>query len=157
LDGQIEVFMTLALRSVVGSPGDHHVMHGEWQVGQIEKRPALIGTEPRWIWSLNGVPWGTPKEMHLAGVARSLDEATAEVKKSFEQWLAWAQLSGAGITSYSRPAPSKSEGVSNVKSLDAPVPTSVSTVAPDRGPRGAADSDLADVKIMNILVTSDPR
>jgi hypothetical protein len=31
--------------------------------------------------------------MHLAGVARSLDEATAELKKSFEQWLEWAQLS----------------------------------------------------------------
>jgi hypothetical protein len=50
---QREVFMGLALRSVIGSPGDHHVMHGEWQVGQIEKRPPLIGTEPRWIWSLN--------------------------------------------------------------------------------------------------------
>jgi hypothetical protein len=106
--------MALTLRSVVGSPGDHHVMHGEWQLGQIEKRPPLIGLEPRWIWSLNGVPWGTPKEMRLTGVARSLDEATAEVKKSFEQWLAWAQLSDAGITGYSRPAPSKSEGVSNV-------------------------------------------
>jgi hypothetical protein len=96
--------MGLALRSFVGSPGDHHVMHGEWRVGQIEKRPPLIGTEPRWIWSLNGVPWGTPKEIHLAGVTRSLDEATAELKKSFEQWLAWAQLSYAGATEAVQPA-----------------------------------------------------
>jgi hypothetical protein len=33
--------------------------------------------------------------MHLAGVAKSPDEAAAELKKSFEQWLAWAQLSEA--------------------------------------------------------------
>lgn len=95
--------MALALRSVVGSLGDHHVTHGDWQVGQIEKRPALIGTEPRWIWSLNGVPWGTPKEMHLAGVTRSLDEATAELKKSFEQWLTWAQLADASVSVSSPP------------------------------------------------------
>lgn len=154
---QREVFMALALRSIVGSPGDHHVMHGEWQVGQVEKRPPLIGTEPRWIWSLNGVPWGTPKEMPLVGVARSLEAATAELKTSFEQWLAWAQLSYAGATGYGRPAPSKSEGVSSVKPLDAPVPTSVSTAAPDRGPQRATDPELADVKIMNILISSDPR
>ena len=85
--------MGLTLRPNADSPEDQHVMHGEWQVGQIEKRPPLIGLAPRWTWSLNGVPWGTPEGMHLAGVARSLDEATAELKKSFEQWLEWAQLS----------------------------------------------------------------
>ena len=87
--------MTLTLRPIINSPGDHHVMQGEWQVGQIEKRPPLIGREPRWTWSLNSVPWGTPEGMRLVGVARSLDEATAELKKSFEQWLAWAQLADA--------------------------------------------------------------
>ena len=149
--------MALALRSVVGSPDDQHVMHGEWQIGQIEKRPALIGTESRWIWSLNGVPWGTPKDMRLAGVARSLDEATAEVKKGFEQWLAWAQLSYAGAADYARPAPSKFEGVSSVRPLDAPVSTSVSPVAPGSDPQTATDSELADVKTMNILLSSDPK
>jgi hypothetical protein len=149
--------MALALRSVVGSPGNHHVMHGEWQLGQIEKRPALIGTEPRWIWSLNGVPWGTPKEMRLAGVARSLDEATAELKKSFEQWLAWAQLSDPGVGGYSHPAPSKSEGASNIKPLEAAETPTVSNVAPGSGPTIVTDSEVADLKIMNILVTSDPR
>jgi hypothetical protein len=151
------MFMALALRSVVGSPGGQHVMHGEWQVGQIEKRPALIGTESRWIWSLNGVPWGTPKEMRLAGVARSLDEATAQLKNSFEQWLAWAQLTDASITGYSRPAPPKSQGESNIKPSDAAEPPTVSTVAPGSGPQTATDSELADVKIMNILLSSDPR
>ena len=147
--------MGLALRS--SSVTRHHVMHGDWQGEQIEKRPALIGTEPRWIWSLNGVPWGTPKEMRLAGVARSLGEATAELKMSFEEWLAWAQLSYAGATGYGRPTPSKSEGTSNVKPSDAPVPPSVSTVAPGNDSQSATDSELADVKIMNILVSSDPR
>jgi hypothetical protein len=34
--------------------------------------------------------------MRLVGVAKSLDEATAEAQKSFDQWLTWAQLSDAG-------------------------------------------------------------
>jgi hypothetical protein len=84
--------MALRLRPNADSPEEHHVMHGEWRVGQVEKRPPLIGLEPRWTWSLNGVPWGTPEEMRLVGVAKSLDEATAELQKSFDQWLRWAQL-----------------------------------------------------------------
>jgi hypothetical protein len=53
--------MALTLRPIADSPEDQHVMHGEWRVGQIEKRPPLIGLAPRWTWSLNGVPWGTPE------------------------------------------------------------------------------------------------
>jgi hypothetical protein len=91
-----ERIMALTLRPIAGSPGDQHVMHGEWRVGQIEKQVPRIGLAPRWTWSLTGVPSGKPQGMSLAGVTGSLDEATAEVKKTFEQWLAWAQLSDAG-------------------------------------------------------------
>lgn len=84
--------MALMLRPDTDSPGDHKVMHGEWQVGQIDKRPSYTGSEPRWLWALNGVPGG-PQGMRLAGVMPTLDEAEAELKKSWDQWLEWAGLS----------------------------------------------------------------
>jgi hypothetical protein len=74
------------------SPNDHQVMHGEWKVGQIN--PALSGGA-RWLWALSGVPGGTPTEIRLAGVAATLDEAEAALTQSWEQWLAWADLSDA--------------------------------------------------------------
>jgi hypothetical protein len=85
--------MALVLRPDASSPGDHQVMHGEWQVGRIDKRPPFTGTEPRWIWALNGVPSAGPKGMRLAGVTGTIDEAEAELKKSWDQWLEWAGLS----------------------------------------------------------------
>jgi len=85
--------MALVLRPDAKLPGDHQVMHGEWQVGQIAKRPPLTGTEPRWLWALNGVPAAGPEGIRLAGVAGTLDEAEAELKMSWEQWLAWTSLS----------------------------------------------------------------
>ncbi len=85
--------MALVLRPTADAPGDHQVMHGEWQVGQINKRSAVIGTEARWLWALNGVPGAGPKGMRLAGVMGTIDEAAAELKKSWEQWLEWASLS----------------------------------------------------------------
>jgi hypothetical protein len=69
-------------------------MHGAWQIGQIEKRSALAGTNDRWIWALDGV-YGGPKVICLAGAADTIGEAEAELKKSWEEWLAWAQLSDA--------------------------------------------------------------
>jgi hypothetical protein len=56
--------------------------------------PSLTGGEARWIWALNGVPAG-PQGIRLAGVTGTLDEAEAELKKSWEQWLLWASLSDA--------------------------------------------------------------
>jgi hypothetical protein len=72
------------------SPNDHRVMHGEWQIGQIN--PALSGGT-RWIWALNGVPGGIPTGIRLAGVVATLDEAEVALTESWEQWLAWADLS----------------------------------------------------------------
>jgi hypothetical protein len=66
-------------------------MHGEWQVGQIDKRPSFINKDSRWIWALNGVPSG-PKGLRLAGVAESMEAAETELKKSWEEWLNWAGL-----------------------------------------------------------------
>ena len=84
--------MTLVLSVDAVSPDSQKVMHGEWQVGQIDKRPSFTGTEPRWLWALNGVPGG-PKGIRLAGVTTTLDDAEAELRKSWEEWLAWASLS----------------------------------------------------------------
>ena len=72
--------MALVLRPDADSPGGQKVMHGDWQVGQIDRRPVFTGTEPRWLWALKGV-------------AGTLDKAEAEVRKRWEQWLAWAGLS----------------------------------------------------------------
>jgi hypothetical protein len=69
-------------------------MHGEWQVGLLEKRPSsLRRNEATWFWTLNGVPSPVPTGLCLAGFAGTVDEAKAELKKSWEQWLAWANLS----------------------------------------------------------------
>jgi hypothetical protein len=84
--------MALVLRPDADSPGGHKVMHGDWQVGQIDKRPAFTGTQPRWLWALNGVPGGL-EGIRLAGMTATLDEGEAELRKSWEQWLAWAGLS----------------------------------------------------------------
>jgi hypothetical protein len=84
--------MALVLRPIADSLG-HQVMHGEWQVGQIEKRSSLYGPEDRWIWALNGVPGTSPKGIRLAGVTGTLSEAEVELKKSWDQWLGWADLS----------------------------------------------------------------
>ena len=84
--------MVLVLRPIPDSQS-RQVLHGEWQVGQIEKRSSLYGPEDRWIWALNGVPGASPKEIRLAGVTGTLDEAEVELKKSWEQWLMWANLS----------------------------------------------------------------
>jgi hypothetical protein len=85
--------MSMVLRPNVLSLGNHEAMHGEWRIGQIEKRSSLYGPEDRWILALNGVPGSSPKGIRLAGVEETLDEAQAELKKSWEQWLAWAGLS----------------------------------------------------------------
>jgi hypothetical protein len=84
--------MVLVLRPIPDSQS-RQVLHGEWQVGQIEKRSSLYGPEDRWIWALNAVPGASPKEIRLAGVTGTLDEAEVELKKSWEQWLMWANLS----------------------------------------------------------------
>jgi hypothetical protein len=87
--------MALALRPNPLSPNDHHVMHGEWQVGQIDTRPSPIFGGTKCVWALNGVPAATPKEIRLAGVTATLEEAEAALRESWGQWLAWAGLSDA--------------------------------------------------------------
>jgi hypothetical protein len=87
-----EPTMALMLRPNADSPDDQLVMHGEWEVGRIDKRPSLTGPGFRWFWALNRVPDG-PNEIRLAGVTATLDEAEAALKLSWEHWLAWANLS----------------------------------------------------------------
>jgi hypothetical protein len=85
--------MPLVIRPNPLSPNDHHVMHGEWQVGEIDTRPSPITGGSRCIWALNGVPAATPSRIRLAGATTTLDEAEAALRASWEQWLAWAGLS----------------------------------------------------------------
>jgi hypothetical protein len=85
--------MALFFRTVANARGDQKVTHGEWEVGLIDKR-SFAGTA-RYIWHLNGVPAG-PEGIRLTGMAGTVDEAEAELKKCWQQWLAWASLSDAG-------------------------------------------------------------
>jgi hypothetical protein len=84
--------MALMLQPDASSSGDQLAIHGEWQVGRIDKRPSFTGPEARYIWALNGVPGG-PDGIRLSGVAATVDEAEAGLKTSWEEWLAWAHLS----------------------------------------------------------------
>jgi hypothetical protein len=81
--------MTLVLRPVANAPGDQTVTHGDWEIGLIDRR-SLAGAE-RYIWHLNRVPGG-PDGMRLTGVTQTFDEAEAELRKCWKQWLAWADL-----------------------------------------------------------------
>ena len=85
--------MPLLMRQNPLSPNDRQAMHGEWQVGQIDTRPSPLTGGAGWIWALSGVPAATPKGIRLVGVTTSLDEAEAALQESWEQWLAWADLS----------------------------------------------------------------
>ena len=76
--------MTLWLRPDDASPNDQRVMHGEWQVGLLEKRSSsLRRNETTWFWALNGVPSPVPTGLCLAGFAGTVDEARAELKKNW--------------------------------------------------------------------------
>ena len=45
----------------------------------------------RWFWSLYGM-FGVPAELRSDGQAATLDEAKAQFKSAWRQWLAWAKL-----------------------------------------------------------------
>jgi hypothetical protein len=81
--------MALAFLPVANAPGDQRVMHGEWEVGLIDRRSP--GGTDRYIWHLNRVPGG-PDGIRLTGVADTFDKAEAELRKCWKQWLAWADL-----------------------------------------------------------------
>ena len=89
--------MPLVIRPNPLSPNDRQVMHGEWQVGEIDTRPSPITGGTRCIWALNGVPAATPSTIRLAGATATLDEAEAALRASWEQWLAWAGLSTSDV------------------------------------------------------------
>jgi hypothetical protein len=87
--------MALVLRpNADGSPDDHHVMHGGWQVGRIYKRRDALRTETQWLWSISGVSRGIA-ELRFTGMSGTLDEALAALKESWDKWLANAQLTAA--------------------------------------------------------------
>src|SRR5258708_19594668 len=97
--------MPLLIRPKLLSPNDRHVLHGEWQVGEIDTRPSLTTGGEKWIWALNGVPAATPTGIGIAGITATLDEAEAALKESWEQWLAWVRLSDLNQPSPTVPPP----------------------------------------------------
>jgi hypothetical protein len=76
-----------------GSPDDHHVMHGGWQVGRIYKRQNAL-PETQWLWSISGVSRG-PAGVRFTGMCGTVDESLAAMKESWDKWLACAQLTAA--------------------------------------------------------------
>ena len=85
--------MPLVIRPNPLSPNDLYVIHGDWQVGEIDARSSPLTGDAGWIWALNGAPAATPHRIRLAGGTATLDEAEAALRESWEQWLAWAGLS----------------------------------------------------------------
>jgi hypothetical protein len=77
-----------------GSPNDHHVMQGGWQVGRIYKRQDALRPETQWLWSISGISRG-PDGLRLTGMSGTLDEALAALKDSWDKVMVWAQLTAA--------------------------------------------------------------
>jgi hypothetical protein len=84
--------MALKMRATgLSSPVDEHltdftVLAGKWVIGRIYE---VRGSPPglRWFWSLhlNG-------PMKRSDRVASLDEAKAQLKKSWEEWKTWAEM-----------------------------------------------------------------
>lgn len=87
--------MSLVLKPRADTTDDYHLMHGEMQIGQIYKREAAIRPEAQWLWALNGVP-SVSDGPRLTGLAATLDQAMADLTKSWSQWLASVELTEAG-------------------------------------------------------------
>jgi hypothetical protein len=97
--------MALALQpNPDGSPDDHHVMQGGWQVGRIYKRQNALRPETQWLWSISGVSRG-PAEVRFTGMSGTRDEALAAMKESWDKWLACAQLTTAAMDAGTDRAP----------------------------------------------------
>jgi hypothetical protein len=74
-----------------GSPDDHQVMQGEWQIGRIYKWRGALQSET-WLWFISAISPG-PAGQRLSGRGGTLDEALTAMNESWEKVLAWAQLS----------------------------------------------------------------
>jgi hypothetical protein len=83
--------MSLVLQPKLdGSPDEHRVIHGAFQVGSMKKM--TFRTDEKWFWSLSSVLFG-PTEVRISGVAATLEEAKIAIKENWELWLKWAELS----------------------------------------------------------------
>ncbi len=74
-----------------GSPEDHHVMQGGWQIGRIYKRAGALRPESQWLWFISGVSRrdaGIP----ITGTSATREDALAAIQESWNKLLAWAQL-----------------------------------------------------------------
>src|SRR5262245_6760832 len=86
--------MPLALMRHFESPPDatdYYLMSGDLRVGRIYERGTQGRPELQFLWALNGV-FGGPRDMRVAGVAATFDQAQAALQENWEKWLAWAKL-----------------------------------------------------------------
>jgi hypothetical protein len=74
-----------------GSPDDHSVMQGGWQIGRVYKRANALRPQSQWLWFITGMSrrdTGIP----ITGTSASQDEALAATQESWNKMLKWAQL-----------------------------------------------------------------
>jgi hypothetical protein len=74
-----------------GSPDDHHVMQGGWQIGRVYKRANAFRPQSQWLWFINGMSRRDPG-IPTTGTSASQDEALAATQENWNKLLAWAQL-----------------------------------------------------------------
>jgi hypothetical protein len=77
-----------------GSPDDHHVLQGGWQIGRIYKRREALSPETQWLWIVTSISRG-PSGLRLTGMNGTLDEALAAMNETWGKWLVWAELAQA--------------------------------------------------------------
>jgi hypothetical protein len=82
------------LQNPEAKTADYSVMSGNLRVGRIYRHENVRRPEMEWLWALNGV-FGGPKSMRITGMTATLDKAEAELKASWETWVAWAGLQDA--------------------------------------------------------------
>lgn len=71
---------------------DYLVMSGGLQVGRIYKREFASHRQTQWLWAFNGVQRSNLSALPMGGVSPTLEQARADLKDSWDKWLAWAGL-----------------------------------------------------------------
>jgi hypothetical protein len=83
--------MSLRAQPRAGEPDDYDVLHGRLEIGRVYKRAATASPEAQWIWSVNGLV-GLPRDLAIAGISATHEEAMAALNEAWAKWLAWANL-----------------------------------------------------------------
>ena len=91
LGGYRRLMMLVLRPNDNGSPDDHHVMQGGWQVGRIYKRRDALRPESQWLWFISGMS-RCPPAVPITGTTATQEDALAATQDAWNKLLAWAQL-----------------------------------------------------------------